>query len=203
MGSVLVGLGGAAAMTPSRESIWNGMHRMKRTPDGSGALLLVFPRRPALLRRCWYSGWSRQVPRRLNRPERSVVWPICLKPRFLHTATALTDGRVLIAGGASSVYAGPTVVEVSAELFLPGSGTFIGTSSMKAPRWGHTATLLSDGESADRGRQYRRGRCQRGTLRSVDGTFLRHRKHEIAARGSSGRAARGRKRVDRRWSFFR
>jgi hypothetical protein len=60
---------------------------------------------------------------------------------FYHTAAlldfgpALTNGKVLVAGGGS----------VTGELFDPGSGTFTPTGSMEFARIHHTATLLNDG----------------------------------------------------------
>ncbi len=57
-------------------------------------------------------------------------------PRAYHTATLLSGGKVLVAGGADSA---------SAELFDPASGTFTAAGSMTTGRLEHTATLLADG----------------------------------------------------------
>ena len=64
-------------------------------------------------------------------------------PRFLHSATVLRDGRVLIVGGAASATTAQHLSE--AELFDPASGAFIQTGSMRTGRAGQTSTLLPDG----------------------------------------------------------
>jgi len=68
--------------------------------------------------------------------------------RYAHTATALLDGKVLVAGGfgygfdCSDLGEAP---QTSAELYNPSTGTFQTTSSMVAARSAHTATLLPNG----------------------------------------------------------
>jgi len=58
------------------------------------------------------------------------------------TATLLTNGLVLIAGGYNSSY--PYLTE--AELFDPTAGTFTATGSLNTPRESHTATGLNNGQ---------------------------------------------------------
>lgn len=59
--------------------------------------------------------------------------------RESHTATLLSSGKVLIAGG----YNGTSLA--SAELYDPATETFAPTGSMSTARFSHTATLLNNG----------------------------------------------------------
>lgn len=60
-------------------------------------------------------------------------------PRLAHTATRLTDGRVLIAGGWD------TFGLATAELYDPAMGTFASGCTMTMARYAHKATLLDNG----------------------------------------------------------
>jgi len=59
-----------------------------------------------------------------------------------HTATLLTSGKVLIAGGSSAGFGSSN----TAELYDPATGTFSTTGPMAVARQGHTATLLPSGK---------------------------------------------------------
>src|SRR5260370_38561398 len=63
-------------------------------------------------------------------------------PRVYHTATLLTNGKVLITGGA-----GPSSTGLaSAELYDASTQTFTATGDMTTPRVRHSATLLPNGK---------------------------------------------------------
>ncbi len=61
-----------------------------------------------------------------------------VKPRIFHTATLLSNGKVLATGG----YSGG----VTAELYDPVTGSFAPTGNMSVARSFHTATLLANGK---------------------------------------------------------
>jgi Galactose oxidase, central domain len=61
--------------------------------------------------------------------------------RECHTATRLTNGKVLVTGGGNGSVLGFS----STELFDPATGSFSGTQDMGTPRDEHTATLLTNG----------------------------------------------------------
>lgn len=58
--------------------------------------------------------------------------------RYLHTATLLTNGQVLVVGGKG----GPTA---STEIYYPATGTWTNAGMLNAARSAHTATLLPNG----------------------------------------------------------
>src|SRR6266480_6569817 len=60
--------------------------------------------------------------------------------RYVHTATLLPNGKVLVAGGDNGSALS------SAELYDPVSGTWTATGSLGTARKNHTATLLASGK---------------------------------------------------------
>ncbi|MFH2007580.1 MAG: kelch repeat-containing protein [bacterium] len=68
--------------------------------------------------------------------------------RHGHSATRLVDGRVLVVGGLWYIFGGgPVTYEASAEIFDPGTDTWLPpVTPMPSPRHSHKATLLPNGE---------------------------------------------------------
>ena len=64
--------------------------------------------------------------------------------RTSHTATLLPNGQVLVAGGEGCLVNCPVLA--SAELYNPATGAWTPTASMTVARYGHTATLLPNGQ---------------------------------------------------------
>jgi N-acetylneuraminic acid mutarotase len=68
--------------------------------------------------------------------------------RYGHSATLLSDGKVLVAGGCTNSEAGITLCDQyvgTAEVYDPSTGAWTKTGTMNTPRIGHTASLLPDG----------------------------------------------------------
>jgi hypothetical protein len=62
--------------------------------------------------------------------------------RYSNTATLLSNGKVLMAGGGSDASGSPLN---STDVYDPSGGTFRAGEGMAFTRYGSTATLLSDG----------------------------------------------------------
>ena len=103
--------------------------------------------------------------------------------RTNHTATPLSSGKILVAGGGSVVGG----IANRAELYDPKTGTWTTTGTMKDGRDGHTATLLLSGKVLVAGGELHEIHC--GALRSEDRLMDSHRKHEKRTAGSHGDAA--------------
>jgi hypothetical protein len=65
-------------------------------------------------------------------------------PRQMHTATLLTNGKVLVAGGCTMYPS--TLPYASAEIFDPVTGVWSSTGSMAAARYNHQSVLLPNGK---------------------------------------------------------
>ena len=114
-------------------------------PAGRAAyLLIVLSVLLALVVAAIAAGALRTPP--VRPPGWSATAPM-IEPRSGHTATRLSDGRVLVAGG--HVLDGGNNefgYVASAELYDPDSGSWTSTGDMTTPRVGHSATLLNDGK---------------------------------------------------------
>src|SRR5262245_48858735 len=77
-----------------------------------------------------------------QQPSHGVLVPVAdmSAGRAAHTATALPDGRVLVAGGFAQENSAK-----GAEVYQPGTGRFSPLPPMITSRHSHTATLLRDG----------------------------------------------------------
>ena len=92
---------------------------------------------------------------------RMAPGPVMAGPRLSHTATLLSDGRVLVVGGYGGEGAPPSA---SIEVFDPTAEVFRPLGSLRIARADHTASLLPDGRVVVAG-----GRGVEGSaLRSVE-----------------------------------
>jgi hypothetical protein len=64
--------------------------------------------------------------------------------RSLHSATLLTNGRVIVCGGAQGTLTVPTSI-ANVDQFDPGTGTWTALAPLLAPRSAHAAWLQPDG----------------------------------------------------------
>jgi large repetitive protein len=66
--------------------------------------------------------------------------------RYLHRATLLPSGKVLVTGGQSGGFYFPPSYNSSTELYDPATGVWTNTGAMNAAHVQHTATLLPNGK---------------------------------------------------------
>jgi N-acetylneuraminic acid mutarotase len=62
--------------------------------------------------------------------------------RYRHTATVLTNGKVLVTGGVFNY----TTCLKSAELYDPSTGTWTAMDNMNSARYEHAASVLNNGK---------------------------------------------------------
>jgi MYXO-CTERM domain-containing protein len=75
-----------------------------------------------------------------------------------HTATLLSDGTVLIAGGHTpNNYSAAFDALQSAEVYVPAEDSWVDVEPMRSTRAGHTATLLQDGRVLVAGGEFLEG----------------------------------------------
>ena len=142
-------LGSTEVFDPNTET-WSITGALNTPRDGHALTLL--PNGYALLS----GGQGRPFPFTLNTAElynpATGGWSYTgslLKRRWAGTVTLLRNGQVLVAGGEfsyDSARPGHTEIFKSAELYDPATGTWKATASLNTARFGHTATLLSDGQ---------------------------------------------------------
>jgi IPT/TIG domain/Fibronectin type III domain/Galactose oxidase, central domain/Kelch motif len=71
---------------------------------------------------------------------------IMVAHRRVHTSTLLNNGKVLIVGGYGSTSSCTGGALLSAELYDPSTRTFSATGGLHSARWGHRASLLTNGK---------------------------------------------------------
>lgn len=77
-------------------------------------------------------------------PAWSLLEPM-VQPRRLHTATLLTDGRVLVVGGLTGSETTSRAIAAT-EVYDPTTNAWTASGTLSEGRLGHTATRLSDGK---------------------------------------------------------
>src|ERR1041385_531204 len=77
-----------------------------------------------------------------------------LSARGSHTATVLSNGKLLVAGGETNI----GFTSATAELYDPATGAWATIASMNADREHHTATMLPNGKILVRSEERRVGK---------------------------------------------
>jgi N-acetylneuraminic acid mutarotase len=107
-----------------------------------------------------YNGWNYLASAELYDPATdswSSTGSMAVNRGAGHTATLLSTGKVLVAGGYSCQPNGPCDVLSSAELYDPATGTWSPTGPLATKRFNHTATVLSTGKVLVLGGAYYNG----------------------------------------------
>jgi hypothetical protein len=134
----------ATGRAPHLHFLWSVTGSLSTARNGHSATLL--PNGQVLVaggRELFLGGDRELASAELYDPMTGIWTPIAplSTPRAGHTATLLSDGKVLVAGGFSQ----NNTYIACAELYNPTMGTWSLAGSMNNGRNGHTATLLLDG----------------------------------------------------------
>jgi hypothetical protein len=133
--AVLV-LAGVQGHVPRDAGTWSPAAPMSGVREGAASVLLADGRVMVL--------GGRDASGALETAEiyADGAWSVVPSPiqRWGHTATALPDGRVVIAGGDT-----PLTLTQFVDIFDPVENTLTTVGTLVSPRRGHAATLLSDG----------------------------------------------------------
>ena len=102
---------------------------------------------------------------------RTGAWSVTgslIEGRRIHSTVRLADGTVLVAGGQRGPVSSPLQALASAELYDPATGVWSQTGAMGQARYGHSATLLTDGRVLVAGGHYVRSPRSNGALHSAE-----------------------------------
>lgn len=113
------------------------------TVGPGGVVFIVSGRTPGPLPGDEELSGSVELFRPQDRSVRTVPVAALVQPRYLHTATAMPDGRILIVGGIRDIVTDAPAEAV--EVFDPITDEIVVIGSIPGGIHGHTATLLPDG----------------------------------------------------------
>lgn len=150
--SLLLAIGGCGAASSSATPSFEASATSGATPSATVTPSSVPSAKPLVT--ASPSAWPSSTPDAIRAPAWHATGKM-ITPHAFHTATRLGDGKVLVTGGLVNDRLDGKV-SAAAELYDPSSGTWTAAKGMAKPRWGHTATLLSDGRVLVAG-SYRNG----------------------------------------------